>query len=146
MQRLSYTFPSGSPGVGLLALRVALAASLAADATRLIATFRDPTADGVTTALLVCLFAAGAASAAAGFLTGLLQTTVALALLATLGRQIWIAALAASPSVGAWHVPLLELALAAALALIGPGAYSIDARLFGRQEIVIPPSIAPPFN
>ena len=25
-----------------------------------------------------------------------------------------------------------------ALALLGPGAYSIDARLFGRQEIVIP--------
>jgi uncharacterized membrane protein YphA (DoxX/SURF4 family) len=29
--------------------------------------------------------------------------------------------------------------LAAAIALLGPGAFSIDARLFGRREIVIPP-------
>ena len=28
-------------------------------------------------------------------------------------------------------------AIAAALALLGPGAFSVDARLFGRREIVI---------
>jgi hypothetical protein len=28
----------------------------------------------------------------------------------------------------------------AALALLGPGAYSMDARLFGRREIVLPHS------
>lgn len=28
-------------------------------------------------------------------------------------------------------------AIAIALALLGPGAYSVDARLFGRREIVI---------
>lgn len=28
--------------------------------------------------------------------------------------------------------------LAAAIALLGPGAFSLDARLFGRREIVIP--------
>ena len=28
--------------------------------------------------------------------------------------------------------------LAAALALLGPGAFSVDARLFGRREILIP--------
>jgi hypothetical protein len=27
-----------------------------------------------------------------------------------------------------------------ALILIGPGAFSVDARLFGRREIIIPPS------
>jgi hypothetical protein len=147
LQRLSYNFPSGSPGIGLLALRVALAASLAADAGPLIATFRDADRgpDG-TALLLACLLLAGAASAATGFLTGLVQTTVALAVLATLGRQIVTAVVTASPPSGSWHVSLLEMALAAALALIGPGAYSIDARLFGRQEIVIPPSIAPPFR
>ena len=31
---------------------------------------------------------------------------------------------------------------AAALALLGPGAHSLDARLFGRREIFIPPSRA----
>ena len=35
--------------------------------------------------------------------------------------------------------PLLEVAVvAAALILLGPGAFSIDARLFGRREITIP--------
>jgi len=29
---------------------------------------------------------------------------------------------------------------AAVIALLGPGAYSLDARLFGRREIVFPPS------
>jgi uncharacterized membrane protein YphA (DoxX/SURF4 family) len=33
---------------------------------------------------------------------------------------------------------------AAALALLGPGAFSLDGRLFGRREIVIPPSSRPP--
>lgn len=33
---------------------------------------------------------------------------------------------------------------AAAIALIGPGAYSLDGRLFGRREIVIPPASQPP--
>jgi uncharacterized membrane protein YphA (DoxX/SURF4 family) len=32
----------------------------------------------------------------------------------------------------------IGLAAAAALALLGPGAFSIDARLFGRREIFIP--------
>jgi uncharacterized membrane protein YphA (DoxX/SURF4 family) len=31
-------------------------------------------------------------------------------------------------------------AISAALALLGPGAFSLDARLFGRREIIIPES------
>jgi len=31
-----------------------------------------------------------------------------------------------------------------ALALLGPGAFSLDGRLFGRREIVIPPSSRQP--
>ncbi len=31
-----------------------------------------------------------------------------------------------------------------AIALLGPGAFSLDGRLFGRREIVIPPSTRPP--
>jgi uncharacterized membrane protein YphA (DoxX/SURF4 family) len=33
----------------------------------------------------------------------------------------------------------LMMVMAAAIVLIGPGAYSLDARLFGRREIIIPP-------
>jgi hypothetical protein len=39
------------------------------------------------------------------------------------------------------RLPAVLLATAsAALALVGPGAFSLDARLFGRREIVIPQS------
>jgi uncharacterized membrane protein YphA (DoxX/SURF4 family) len=31
------------------------------------------------------------------------------------------------------------LVMAAAVTLLGPGAFSLDARLFGRREVVIPP-------
>jgi len=32
------------------------------------------------------------------------------------------------------------IAMSAAIAFLGPGAFSLDSRLFGRREIVIPPS------
>jgi hypothetical protein len=36
------------------------------------------------------------------------------------------------------------IAVSAAIALLGPGAFSLDARLFGWKEIVIPPASRPP--
>jgi uncharacterized membrane protein YphA (DoxX/SURF4 family) len=39
----------------------------------------------------------------------------------------------------------LDLAvMSAALVLLGPGAFSLDARLFGRREIIIPNGRRPP--
>jgi hypothetical protein len=34
--------------------------------------------------------------------------------------------------------------LSAVIALLGPGAFSIDARMFGRREILIPSASRPP--
>jgi hypothetical protein len=36
-------------------------------------------------------------------------------------------------------VLILSVPMAIALALLGPGAYSLDARIFGRRVIVLPP-------
>lgn len=44
---------------------------------------------------------------------------------------------------GAWEAWLLAV-MASAISLLGPGAYSIDARLFGRREIVISSRNPPP--
>ena len=45
-------------------------------------------------------------------------------------------------AIAALSLPTLSLMgvviLAAAIALLGPGAFSVDARLFGRREILIP--------
>jgi uncharacterized membrane protein YphA (DoxX/SURF4 family) len=38
----------------------------------------------------------------------------------------------------------LEVTIAIALVFLGPGAFSLDARLFGRREIIIPRSPLPP--
>jgi uncharacterized membrane protein YphA (DoxX/SURF4 family) len=38
---------------------------------------------------------------------------------------------------------LIVVGMAAATAILGPGAYSIDARLFGRREIIIPQASNP---
>jgi uncharacterized membrane protein YphA (DoxX/SURF4 family) len=38
---------------------------------------------------------------------------------------------------------VLEMAIAIALICLGPGAFSVDARLFGRREIIIPGSTLP---
>jgi uncharacterized membrane protein YphA (DoxX/SURF4 family) len=51
------------------------------------------------------------------------------------------------PSWGLHDAKLLASGMiitAAVLALLGPGAFSLDGRLFGRREIVIPPSSRPP--
>jgi uncharacterized membrane protein YphA (DoxX/SURF4 family) len=39
-----------------------------------------------------------------------------------------------------WIAVVLEITVLVATIGLGPGAFSIDARLFGRREIIIPPS------
>jgi putative oxidoreductase len=61
-----------------------------------------------------------------------LWTPVAGALMGA--AELWLAVMyAADP----W-VHILLAALGAALAMLGPGAWSVDARLFGRKRIQIP--------
>lgn len=49
--------------------------------------------------------------------------------------------LAALASIGQIVAPLVVLALllGAALAMLGPGAYSLDAKMFGRRVVRLPP-------
>jgi hypothetical protein len=39
-------------------------------------------------------------------------------------------------------MPANMFIMAAAIALVGPGSFSLDAHFFGRREIVIPPFVA----
>jgi uncharacterized membrane protein YphA (DoxX/SURF4 family) len=71
----------------------------------------------------------------AGFLTPVAAAGVSLSALAI--------AAASAPQAGAgvaahWQGPWFVAADALALVMLGPGALSIDAWLFGRREIVIP--------
>jgi hypothetical protein len=110
-------FPEGLAGAGLLLLRISCA--LATGSTvRGIAPLPLWAEAGVG-ALAICL------------LLGALTRPVAIAA-AALQVIVWF-------TVGAglsWLAASMALALAA-LAMTGPGAYSIDARLFGRRVITL---------
>jgi putative oxidoreductase len=126
LQRLFSTFPGGWPGFGLLLLRCDAACALISFG---VADIAGPVSEPNT---IVCdLFGA----AAAIFLLAGLWAPLAGALLAL--DQLWVAfSLYGTPRDG--HGIHLSLAiLCAGVAMIGPGAWSIDARLFGRRRVDI---------
>jgi uncharacterized membrane protein YphA (DoxX/SURF4 family) len=51
--------------------------------------------------------------------------------------EVWIAVSSQFWQSGDWY-PIMLAALGVALAMLGPGACSIDARLFGRKHIELP--------
>jgi uncharacterized membrane protein YphA (DoxX/SURF4 family) len=70
-----------------------------------------------------------------GFLTPVVSLTVAFGVMAI--AMSWLPA----PSQNLFDAKLAGIfaaIMSGALALLGPGAFSLDARLFGRREIIIP--------
>jgi putative oxidoreductase len=121
LQRLFSTFANGWPGIGLLLQRLLIAAALLH--------FGMSHLNGTSDLASIVLSLIGAA---AGILLLIgLWTPVVGSLIAAV--QMWIAfSYAGDP----WTSIMLAI-LAATLAIIGPGAWSIDARLFGREHIEI---------
>jgi uncharacterized membrane protein YphA (DoxX/SURF4 family) len=75
---------------------------------------------------------------AAGFLTPIVQAIVVAVESASLVVRIQTAGPVMLTTAES-QLPMLAIAIALALALIGPGGYSVDGRLFGRREIVVGP-------
>ncbi len=76
-----------------------------------------------------------------GFLTPAAGTVAAL-----VGGGVALSFLPLSiPNVlGGVPATIFVILMAVAVVLLGPGAFSLDARLFGRREVVIPPASGPP--
>ena len=117
-------FPRGGPGVGLLFLRISTAAMFALNVMHPLLR-SSPTLYWVGVSLialisfLLCI----------GFLTPFLAAVACAAAVANLF-------LADQPGN---FVYILRILTSAALFFLGPGAYSLDARLFGLRVTVIPP-------
>ena len=133
------SFPSGLPGSGLLLLRLVLAGYLLAAGASAAAfgAGTTQTHDVVLGSYGVVAVLCGAL-VAAGSVTRAVQTFVAI------GELVAVAVHLLTPGYevlvfGSWPAALLAAGMATCLALLGPGAYSVDAVLFGRREIVIPP-------
>lgn len=116
-------FPAGLPGLALLLLRAAVCIGLH------LSSHIGPMSQassmeriGESARFLVCT----------ALLLGL-ASPVAAAL--TLLASVW----SVFASAGVHGTAILTALDAIALCLLGPGAYSIDSRLFGRRLLVIPP-------
>ena len=126
MQRLFSTFANGWPGRGLLLLRLLTAAAVMH--RERLAAFHDAPASMLLTPQVILV-------AAAVILVVGLWTPIAGTLLAI--GEVWVAVSCHFWQSGDWY-PIMLAALGAALAMLGPGAWSIDARLFGRKHIDLP--------
>jgi putative oxidoreductase len=126
LQRLFSTFAGGWPGVGLLLLRLltasafiyfGIASELAAPPLRIVVL--ELIGVGAGLLLLVGLWtpAAGALGAIA---------------------KLWIACSRYFSHSGEPWFPIIHAVLGVILVMVGPGAWSIDARLFGRRRIDFP--------
>jgi putative oxidoreductase len=119
VQRLFTTFANGWPGLGLLIQRLVIGALLVHGAVRV---FSES-----SKAATIAPDAAGAVLAI--FIVLGLWTPVVGALLSPI--EVW--AMHDLPSNSSYAI--LLAVLGATLAMIGPGAFSVDAQLFGRKQI-----------
>src|SRR5262245_20254888 len=116
MQRLFSTFPNGWPGIGLLLQRALTATAL------FCSVFRHIREASQFAAIVPQLAAAGAGILLLlGLWTPFCGTLIAVV-------EVWVAHSGADAG-----IPFILATLGGTLAMIGPGAWSIDARLFGRK-------------
>jgi len=126
LQRLFSTFADGWPGIGLLLLRLLTAAALIYFG--IVGVLASPPLAtvvlqifGIGAGILILV---GLWTPVAGTLAAIAEVSIACSRLLSHSGNPWI--------------PIAETVLGAILAMVGPGACSVDARLFGRKHIDFP--------
>lgn len=131
MQRLFFGFPAGLPGAGLLLLRIAISLTGLYETHIVLAALNVPLQ--VIVALRTLVF-----SALFAVLIGL-TTPIASLGLGVGGAAALLLTWTSWTGLPGNEVLLLNFVMLAIVnAAVGPGAFSVDARLFGRREIVFP--------
>ncbi|MGB2668134.1 MAG: hypothetical protein WAK48_29350 [Candidatus Acidiferrum sp.] len=126
MQRLFSTFAHGWPGNGLLLLRVLTGVALIHYG---IVELREAHQFAFASMAPQTIAAAAGILLFVGFWTPVTGALVAIV-------EVWIAFSRAGDP---W-IPIILATIGATLAMVGPGAWSIDAQLYGRKYIDIPES------
>ncbi|MBC8167207.1 MAG: hypothetical protein H7Y20_15225 [Bryobacteraceae bacterium] len=132
LQRLFSTFPGGWPGAGLMLLRAAVGGTAIVQGGRFLSGSVDLTLWMWLTGLLSIL---SGISLLVGFLTPVVGGIAAVGVTSMAFFRVPLPAL---NLFDATLQTVLIVLVAIAVALLGPGALSADARLFGRREIIIP--------
>jgi uncharacterized membrane protein YphA (DoxX/SURF4 family) len=131
LRRLFSTFPSNWPGVGLLLLRALVGCSLLIQG---VAYVQSPNGGLAVWGAAALEFASGAF-----LLAGLMTPFVAvLAAIGSAGIALSWMPLPLQSLFDSYLAIINQVVLCIAIALLGPGAFSLDARMFGRREITIP--------
>jgi hypothetical protein len=119
-------FPSGWPGAGLLLLRASIGATAIVQGARCLL---DPAGVSLLLGIASVLAIISGICTLIGFVTPLVGFILGLGAtsLAIFGARAELSS-------------LFAVAMAAAICCLGPGAFSVDALLFGRREIIIPRS------
>jgi putative oxidoreductase len=125
LQRLFSTFPNSWPGVGLLLLRLCLCIALLYFG---IAGLSNPSEATAVAQELIA--AAGGILLLAGLWTPVMGVLIAI-------DEVWIAFSIYCPRREDTWIHIFLAILAVSVAMLGPGAWSIDARLFGRKRFDI---------
>jgi hypothetical protein len=120
VQRLFSMFPAGRAGIALLLLRIAAVTTLIVDGTANWAS--------VTSCWILIVFLLPAFSLIVGLLTPYGAMVCCLVQLVVLFK---------TGGCNSFHLAMSILS-SGAIALLGPGAYSVDARMFGRQILIVP--------
>ncbi len=131
---LFHEFPDGRFGLGLLLLRAAIGMAVVIQGATELVGATDP---GIGTWVAGLSDVLVGAFIAIGFLTPIVGALLGLAAIG------WWTSLIPAPNPNLFPSRLLLgflAVMAGAVALLGPGAFSIDARLFGLREIIIPRS------
>ena len=118
------TFPNGWPGVGLLLLRLDLGLGVIyIGSVSLSGKPSEPITLGQS-----LIAVAGGIFLLAGLWTPIIGTLLAI-------DEVWIALSLYLSRRADIVIPIFLAVLSASVAMLGPGAWSIDARLFGRRRL-----------
>jgi uncharacterized membrane protein YphA (DoxX/SURF4 family) len=137
IQGFFISFPGSWPGIALFLLRTVLGLAIF---------YQGRLQLGVAEVTLFGWIVGLAALLAGGLLVIGFLTPIAgvLAVLVGVGIRLWGSPSSSGNLFASSLVILFAAAMLQAIVILGPGAMSVDARIFGRREIIIPPPVKRP--